>query len=251
MFERTATDEVAWVFVSHSSVDLKPVRIVRNYLEEKGAAPILFHLKALERPDEFWPLIEREIQARNFFLYCDSPSARRSEWVSRERRAAASLSKEQRIKVGVVDVGRSEIDHAGLDAFLKETRVFASYAIADKAKVMPYIDALEAADFQVFDQRRDMSIGDFRRQLPAAMSQAAAGGTVVAFISTESLRSAYAQMEVKYALDQNARVMPVLLDQHLFSLHDPFARRLKLLQGLAAYANQAGAPHELVKLLLR
>jgi hypothetical protein len=34
----------AWIFVSHASADLKMVRQARNYLEDKGAAPLLFHL---------------------------------------------------------------------------------------------------------------------------------------------------------------------------------------------------------------
>src|SRR5262245_21003171 len=45
----------AWIFVSHASADLANVRKVRNYLEEKGAAPLLFHLRALTNPTEFWP----------------------------------------------------------------------------------------------------------------------------------------------------------------------------------------------------
>ncbi len=46
-----------WIFVSHSSEDMKAVRVVRNYLEEKGASPLLFHLMALTTAEEFWPLI--------------------------------------------------------------------------------------------------------------------------------------------------------------------------------------------------
>ena len=59
--------EPHWIFVSHSSADLKQVRVVRNYLEDRNSAPLLFHLKSLSNPEEFWPLIEKEIWARNFF----------------------------------------------------------------------------------------------------------------------------------------------------------------------------------------
>lgn len=58
-------DTTAWIFISHSSVDLPMVRQVRNYLEGRGAAPLLFHLLSLKHSEEFWPLIEREISARN------------------------------------------------------------------------------------------------------------------------------------------------------------------------------------------
>jgi hypothetical protein len=60
----SSTNYRAWVFVSHSSKDLVQVRQVRNYLEERDASPILFHLLALQAPEEFWPLIDREIEAR-------------------------------------------------------------------------------------------------------------------------------------------------------------------------------------------
>jgi len=75
----------AWVFVSHSSLDIAKVLEVRNYLEECSAAPLLFHLVSIKKPEEFWPLIKKEIAARNFFLLCDSKNARRFEWVARER----------------------------------------------------------------------------------------------------------------------------------------------------------------------
>jgi len=52
-----ADREPAWIFVSHASKDLANVRKVRNYLEDKGAAPLLFHLKAMRTPEQFWPLI--------------------------------------------------------------------------------------------------------------------------------------------------------------------------------------------------
>ncbi len=50
-----------------------------DYLESKNAAPLLFHLIALTNPEEFLPLIEREIQARSFFLYCESRAAKSAE----------------------------------------------------------------------------------------------------------------------------------------------------------------------------
>ncbi len=35
------------IFVSHASADIKMVRQVRNYLEERDTIPLLFHLVAL------------------------------------------------------------------------------------------------------------------------------------------------------------------------------------------------------------
>jgi hypothetical protein len=100
----------SWIFVCHASADLANVRRVRNYLESKDASPLLFHLKALTDPVEFWPLIEREIQARNFFLYCDSPAAQASHWVKREREAVEAARRERPIRIGKVRVDEPEID---------------------------------------------------------------------------------------------------------------------------------------------
>jgi hypothetical protein len=74
----------AWIFVSHSVQNLEEVRRVRNFLEEQGANPILFFLKCVREDDELDSLLKREIEARNFFLLCDSEAARNSRWVHEE-----------------------------------------------------------------------------------------------------------------------------------------------------------------------
>ena len=96
------------------------MRQVRNYLEESDASPILFHLLALQAPEEFWPIIDREIEARNFFLYCDSQSASASEPVQRERRVVAEVAKRRPIRIGHVRVDQPELDRAGLEFLLSE-----------------------------------------------------------------------------------------------------------------------------------
>ncbi len=120
-------DEPAWVFVSHASADLPKVREVRNFMEERGAAPILFHLKSLTDPERFWPLIVQEIEARNFFLLCDSEAARASAWVQRERQAVAAISRERAIRIGRVSLDEKEIDYKGLERFLLHLQVFIAY----------------------------------------------------------------------------------------------------------------------------
>ena len=110
-------EKSAWIFVSHASADLPQVRQVRNYLESQGGAPLLFHLRALVQPEEFWPIIEREILARNFFLYCESPNAERSDWVQRERRTVEELGKQRKVRVGSIRVDQP-IELKTLNRFL-------------------------------------------------------------------------------------------------------------------------------------
>src|SRR5215470_1871304 len=81
----------AWIFVSHSNGDIAAVRRVRDELEKYHANPILFFLLCIENDEELDGLIKREISARNFFLLCNSPAARRSSWVQKERDFVLSL----------------------------------------------------------------------------------------------------------------------------------------------------------------
>src|ERR1044072_5280946 len=103
-------DSTPWVFVSHSSADLIKVRQVRNFMEERNAGPILFHLRALSDPESFWPLIEQEISARNFFLLCDSEAARASPWVQREWETVRKIANERAIRVGRIDLDQDQPD---------------------------------------------------------------------------------------------------------------------------------------------
>src|SRR5436309_15006787 len=76
--------EGAWIFLSHSTKDWNEVRHVRNLLEEKGHRSLLFFLKCLTEESELDGLIKREIEARTWFLLCDSENARTSKWVQDE-----------------------------------------------------------------------------------------------------------------------------------------------------------------------
>lgn len=119
----TEQTTLAWVFLSHASADLQKVREVRNFMEQKGAAPLLFHLRALSKPEEFWPLIKREIAARNFFLLCNSKAALASQWVQREQEAVTAISRQKPIRVGTISV-EDKIDFNGLARFLKNLRYY-------------------------------------------------------------------------------------------------------------------------------
>ena len=77
-------DQGAWIFVSHSHRDLSKVRQVRDLLEARGHNALLFFLKSLGDDDEIDDLIRREIEARTWFILCESDNARTSTWVKRE-----------------------------------------------------------------------------------------------------------------------------------------------------------------------
>lgn len=80
----------AWIFLSHSSNDIEKVRKVRNAFEEYGHNPLAFHLRCMQTTtkkgkEELDELIKREIDARQWFVFCESPSAAMSPYVKMER----------------------------------------------------------------------------------------------------------------------------------------------------------------------
>lgn len=116
-------------------------------MEERGAGPILFHLRALTQPEDFWPLIEQEIAARNFFLFCDSKAARSSPWVRRERETVKRIANSRAIRVGRVDLDAGDLDLDGLDRFLLNTRVF---VVGDRSAYAAASKVLSAFGYNIF-----------------------------------------------------------------------------------------------------
>jgi TIR domain len=237
----------AWIFVSHSSADLARVREIRNYLEDKGASPLLFHLMALKDPEEFWPIIEKEIAARNFFLLCESEAADKSEWVQRERATVAAVEKRKPLRIGSIRVDTSELDRVGLDDFLAKTRVFPSFSQRDRPRVQPFLTAMGRAGFQVFDERSMPSGVDWRQTIERELEWAARTGWVVVFLSQDSLASQWAQNELRMGQSLGARFMPVLLERL-----DPALIPLTLqsFQWFDATVDPANAPQRVVKEML-
>ena len=202
----------AWIFVSHASDDLIQVRRVRNFLEEKGASPLLFHLLALKDPEEFWPIIEKEIAARNFFLYCDSPIAAEREWVRRERATVEVIAKTKPIRIGKIQVGDERLNFAQLEDFLAKTRVFPSYSRHDVLKVHPFLQALEAAGFQLFDHTSIDAGSSFIETMKQEIARCAKDGWVVAFLSSASLNNSFVSVEIEMAQALGAKFVPISIE---------------------------------------
>ena len=179
----------AWVFVSHSSADLHRVREVRNYLEDKGTSPLIFHLLSLKKPDEFWPIIKREISERNFFLYCDSESDRLSKWVARERRTVETVRKRRPIRIGHVQVDVETIDTSALDAFVADVRAYIAYVRSDAEVVRHFVDALQASGFLVSIDYDNIPAGvNFADMMDNRIQSVAQNGWLLAFFSKEYLQ---------------------------------------------------------------
>jgi TIR domain len=207
--------------------DLERVRQVRNYLEAKGASPLLFHLLALAEPKAFWPLIKNEIAARNFFLYCDSEAASKSEWVRLERATVDKVAKSKSVRVGSIRVDAPDLNVGEIDAFLAKTRVFASYAHRDRERVQPFIREIRAAGFQVSDYLQldagnswqDIVGEDWRTTLKEELERTSRNGWVVVFLTRVSLASEMRSAEITLAQSLGNNFILVALEAEFLNVN--------------------------------
>lgn len=209
----STVESKAWVFVSHASSDLQRVREVRNYLEEQGASPLLFHLRALEGPEEFWPLIEREIGARNFFLYCQSVNADNSTWVQRERRAVDSIRRLRPIRVGSINVEQKTLNTDELDRFVADLRAFVCYSWKDRERIKPFITAMRSIGIDVFTGIESVASGQpWSAMIKRKIEEVSGKGWILNFHSHSSAESQSVQDEIQWAKMKGGKLVLVRLD---------------------------------------
>ena len=140
-----------WIFLSHSSQDIEKVRFVRNEFERHQHNPLAFHLRCLnddtpEAKAELIRLIEREIDSREWFVYCESPDAAKSKYVADERSYIKTQGKQY---VWSINMSLSEDQ---ISARVKEIctyiKVFISFAQRDGAHI--YATAQNHLKFTTF-----------------------------------------------------------------------------------------------------
>lgn len=152
----------AWIFVSHASADLTEVRKVRNQLEMLGASPLLFHLISLRSPRRFWPIIKQEVRDRNFFLYCESAAAEKSDWVRRERELVERERRKHPKAIAHIRVDGSELDFSALPHFVTAMNALPMFGPSDEARARPYLRAMTRAGFRVLDHTKSEDITEAR-----------------------------------------------------------------------------------------
>ena len=223
-----------WVFVSHSSADLKQVRRVRNYIEEQGAAPLLFHMRSLYKPDDFWPLIKQEIAERNFFLYCDSHSARNSEWVIRERSEVDAVRRTRPIRIGRINVDNEELDFNVLSEFIRNINVYISYTRDNNEIVRPFYDQLVASGFRVAAMELSMpwdqidasgveffNFDSFIQHEVESVAEMG-NGWLLSFLSADYVRKfsdegSFLKIEFEKMKSYGHKFVPIVLDREILS----------------------------------
>ena len=165
-----------YVFISHSHQDIVKVRQIRNAMEEEGYEPLCFYLKCLTDEDEIEGLIKREIDAREWFVYVDSPNARASEWVRKEREYISSLGSKQIITIDLDSAGSMDEVARKL---IRGLRVLVVYGDQDLQMAQKLQQAFAEKDMQTILRSAGMQAGD----------RSDDAGCIVVLISREGIRT--------------------------------------------------------------
>ena len=206
-----------WIFLSHSSHDIEKVRLVRNEFERLGHNPLAFHLKCLstdteEGRHELDSLIKREIDAREWFVFCDSPDAAKSPYVRDEHAYIINSGKD---KIWTIDM-TVDIESI-LDKVRKicaDIEVFVSYANSDRDKIQPLINALTKKDYSVWTPERNNLLEDsLYSQVSDAILRCSYQGFYIVVITQESLNSSFVEKELAFASSQGAWIVPIVLGE--------------------------------------
>lgn len=206
--------EGAWIFLSHSNHDWSAVREIRNVLEQRGHRPLLFFLRCLNDHAELHDLIRREIEARTWFLLCDSQAARQSRWVREEMELIRSIPGKYSETVNLDRPLASQLDR--IDALCRRATVYLSYARDDtKVQAAQLIDVLSRYDYHLRGLEWDIDFENVQASIQHHIDDALAHGFVVLLLGPQSAKKEFVRAEVEYALarganDRTGLVVPVV-----------------------------------------
>lgn len=202
-----------WIFISHSSADIEKIRVIRNEFEKYGQNPLAFYLKCLRTDSEvgkteLFDLIKREIEEREWFVYCESSSAQKSPYVKMERDYVRSIGKKM---IWTIDLSQPLVDIVNqVQSICCDLQVFVSYSHADQEPALGVIKALENKDYEVWDDRL-MQMGEaWINQTEAAIMTIAKKGFFLALITKN--RSSYMDEEIEIARSNGATVIVLIFD---------------------------------------
>lgn len=209
----TMKKDGCWIFLSHSSADIKKVRQIRNEFEKCGHNPLAFHLKCLhddteEGKKELSDLIIREIDSREWFVFCESPEASRSEYVQMEKN---HILKTGKVNIWSVDMSKP-IDEilALVRDICRQIKVFVSCAYRDVDLAKRIIDTLVSKDYDVWNSE-EINVGmSWADQINNAIKDASRYGCVLVLITENYLKSSMCHMETLAAIDNEAVVIPLV-----------------------------------------
>lgn len=226
-------EEKVYIFISHSHRDIVKVRKIRNFLENNCSEPILFFLKSKDDDDEITSLIEEEIDARIWFIYCDSKNARDSIWVKKEL--------DYVYKTGKRNTTTIDLDHGfdengclkestkrklkrELKKFIYLQHIYVSYSARDRDTVTKIRNVLAKYDITTTSDEALMVGFEFGAQVEQMIVRSSA---MLFFLSSNSINSYSYKLELNRALSLNKDVFVVYLDDKSSTLLNEIPDSLK------------------------
>lgn len=219
-----------WIFLSHSSKDIEKVRFIRNAFEKRGQNPLAFHLRCLstdtaEGRAELDNLIKREIEAREWFVFCESDAARASEYVRMEKDYIKGCPNK---KIWTIDMSLTERE---LDACVEEIcraiKVFVSYRTSDShALVEMLATELEKKDFDLRLHTALTAGRSWLGEMKSGIKEAAQSGFVLMIITEKYVESEYCLAELREIMKLAGKAKIIAIKIGNVELPE-FARRLR------------------------
>ena len=199
-----------YIFLSHSHLDIKQVRKIRNILEDSGYEPLCFYLKCLTDDDEVEGLIKREIDSRDIFLYVESKNSKKSKWVQKEREYINSLKDKSVYKISIDKIDDLE---AAVKGVLRRTRVFLEYSMVDRNLYNKIKQKLIEKDLKVIDPLEENYNHTFWKfAFKKWIRLVCKEGCYVPIVTKNSLKSIYFKYLLEYAFKTNPNVVvPIIV----------------------------------------
>ncbi len=206
-----------WIFLSHSSKDIDKVRLIRNEFEKMGHNPLAFHLRCLstdteEGRKELDSLIKREIDAREWFVFCESPAASESPYVAEEHAYIVDSGKEM---IWSLDMTQDiETILKKVRQICKDIEVYISYSHADQKVANLLADLLSEKDFSVWTPDSVLKPGmNWAEKIGGAIQRCSYEGFVILLISAQSIKSDWVEQEIAMITNYTGGedIIPVIL----------------------------------------
>ena len=238
-------NEGSWIFISHSSKDIEKIRLIRNEFEKWGQNPLAFHLKCLNTDTEenerfLYDLIKKEIEARNWFVYCESESSKTSKNVQLEREYVKKVGK---VQIWKLDLGRP-IDEVmeEIKEICRILQVYISYSNKDKEFVNDLSMELKKNDFSVWND--DLLTVNYLESMSKTMTSIAKEGLFLCIMTGAGAASPYVWKELEVAKANGALILVFIFDNAVSLSDDRFRDILpigKTAKGMA-YLNLYSIP---------